>query len=256
MLEKTETVLVADVSTIINQAVLSSPVVIPISTTDKIYYGRHLSQTYLMALLPELRLRVAYTLLSAAEPDIVVPVWMDSSPKTPLPTVLEKLIWKPPEGVTLWMIFTSGIWYLIATVQAKNEDGTGRRYMRRMPMGNMYSDAKLCMGDEYEPLLGSVNEHKTGLVNLVAFVKASQAFLQESNWNGDLAGSRRRPDSDSIFRWRLADKTVTQIVPELKIFLDNTKEISGPFAECLMLAMDQASSFFRLKVAPIPGVTA
>lgn len=255
-IEKTETQILADVTPLLNRVLASQPQVVPLSIPDRIYVGFHLGTRYLLAALPFLRFNVSYTILSAEHPEILVPVWKGLEEKAPFPAVRVNLTWTPPEGCIPWMIFNGSDWYLIATVATLEADGASKRYMRKLPVGNLYSDAKLCMGDEYCPIRRIGRDAKTGLVGLVTFVKASREFLEESTWNGDLAAGARMPASDAIFRWKLEGKETVGIVPDTKTFLDNTKEIAGPWADCLLFAMDAAASSYGVKpaciVPPIP----
>ena len=248
-IEKTETRILADVTPLLNHVLASQPQVIPLSISDRIYVGFHQGIRYLLAALPFLRFNVSYTILSAAQPDIMVPVWRGLEEKAPFPAVRVNLTWTPPEGCIPWMIFDGDAWYLIATVATLEADGASKRYMRKLPVGNLYSDAKLCMGDAYRPLCHMGQDPKIGLVDLVTFVKASREFLEESTWNGDLVTNARMPASDAIFRWKLEGKETVGIVPDTKTFLDSTREIAGPWADCLLFALSMATSSYGVKPA-------
>lgn len=237
-IEETETRILADVAPLLNRVLADQPRVIPLSIPDRVYIGFQQDSRYLLAALPFLRFNVCYTILSPEHPDIVVPVWKELAVKSPFPVAHVNLTWVPPEGCIPWMIFDGDDWYLIITVATLEAEGVGRRFMRKLPIGNLYSDARMCMGNEYLPIRCMGQNKKIGLVDLVTFAKASREYLEESVWNGDLTSCVRPPASDAIFRWKLEGEETIGIVPDTRTFLDNTKEIAGPWAECLMLATD------------------
>jgi hypothetical protein len=243
--ESTTFIVLQNVNTLLANAIAEIPVVFPVSIADRIYYAKHRKKPYTILALPNLKLKSTYEVIPGTE--VCTPTWgkadmtaVDGTSNA-IPQVFADLTWVPPKDVRLWLIHSqiNEVWWLVATIPC--DDSTKPYECRKLPVGNMFADASLCMGDGFTHEIYGLSgltccPHIAGGVrkclDLITYAKAVNMYLDASTWNSDLNSAEQLQRSSDLFRWNLSD--MSQAPVSMDQFLENTWSISGPYEECLL----------------------
>lgn len=254
VLETTESVVVKNIDEAVNRIVSNYPRVLWLSKPDGIAVGFQGENQFFFAQLPALRIRSSYEVIAG---DKITPTWgMQDITKGGLainPQVESEQLWKTPKCMSLWLICNAGsisnrgmdVWYLIASIVSTdhvpdeaNNSNTAIEF-RKLPVGNLYTDARMCLGSEFPEemrrLTGTdyVPRLPNGRINSVlSFLSAVKTYIDDSLWNSDLNSDEQLTKSRQLFQWNLSDiscveKTITEV-------RNNSWLTSGPFDECLL----------------------
>jgi hypothetical protein len=239
--ETTTCVLMRNVDVLLSQFLQDQTVVIPLSKVERLYYTRHGDERYMFIGLPALHLRTTYQIVPGAE--LCTPTWGlkdvalgGQDPKV-APQADVELSWTPPDGVSLWLIHgvLNGSWWMVAVL---HDPATKKTHIRKLPVGNTFSDSTMCMGDDMQEVVSTFtngigqcpNIIGTGggrLLDVVTYLKAAREYFDTSSWNNDLETETQRNKSSKLFLWNLAD--MKQMPVTIDTFMQFTWPTSGPY---------------------------
>jgi hypothetical protein len=209
MNNKTEFILSSD-GKIIQREIVENEKILSASALDELSTGvvRHLSAAFELpeigpvncdinqecahftCRIPFLPLKTRYVI----KDEILVPSF--SSKRDPV----FDLKWKAPQDMRLILVIEvhSGNTYLIGVCYLFAFDPDKRCY--RLPLGNLYDDGKICMGD-----------FRTNLGDCQKAVQAAWEQFKTSAWNGDL--DSRKEWSQQLFRFKATKDGFDQLEP-------------------------------------------